>query len=175
MSEIDKTWHLAQTEDEIKVTEFELNFWRVFNGFLRWQEECERYANNSRLTASEISILHIIRMKERPKSINDIGRILNRSDNFNIQYSIRKLTKMGLVKKIESSPQHKRSAAYQITDKGLKNTDNLAAMRKKILMSRFIGNSESNLEDMTKTIIRLKAIYDEAEQTAASYIVPETD
>ena len=48
-------------------------------------------------------------------------------------------------------------------------------MRKKVLVSRFIGNTEFNLQEMTKMVIKLKAVYDEAEQTAASYIVPKID
>src|SRR5947207_1990398 len=100
MSVLDKTWHLAENEAEIKVTEFELQLWRVFYGFLRWQEKCENIANGTDLTGNELAILHVVRMKNRPKAINDIMRLLNRDDTFNIHYSIRKLIKMGLIKKV---------------------------------------------------------------------------
>ncbi len=40
-AKIDKTWHLAETESEIEVTEFELLLWRVFYAFIRWQEDCQ--------------------------------------------------------------------------------------------------------------------------------------
>lgn len=176
MSNVDKTWHLSQTPDEIRVTEFELQLWRVFNGFMRWVEECERYVNGTSLTGQELSVLHIIRMKDRPKSINDIGRILNRSDNYNIQYTIRKLVKMGLIEKHESSPQHKKSSTYRITKKGTENTDKFVETRRKILIDLFIKGSNLTLEDMTKTIVRLKSIYDDAEQAAASSInIPQHD
>ena len=76
-------------DDEMNVTEFELQLWRVFNGFMRWVEECERYVNNTGLDGYDLSILHIVRMKNRPKSVSDIGKILNRTDHFNVQYSIK--------------------------------------------------------------------------------------
>lgn len=170
MSNVDKTWHLSQTPDEVRVTEFELQLWRVFNGFIRWVEECERYVNDSTLTGQELSVLHIIRMKDRPKSINDVGRILNRSDNYNIQYTIRKLVKMGLIEKHEASPRHKKSATYRITQRGIENTDKFVNTRRKILIDIFIKDSNLTLEEMTKTIVRLKSIYDDAEQAAASSI-----
>jgi len=175
MSEIDKSWHLAETEDEIKVTEFELQLWRVFNGFMRWVEECEHLANNSGLDGYDLSVLHIIRMKDRPKSINDIGKILNRSDQFNIQYSIKKLIKMGLIEKNKPfSSRHKQSAMYQITEKGIQNTNAFTAVREKVLIDMFVKDSNLTIEEMTKTIVKLRTIYDDAEQAAASYGVLTT-
>ena len=34
-------------------------------------------ANQTDLTGSELSILHIIRMKDRPKTLNELMRLLN--------------------------------------------------------------------------------------------------
>ena len=99
---IDKTWHLAKTEEETRLTDFEFHLWRVFYGFMRWQEGCEKVANQTDLTGSELSILHIIRMKDRPKTLNELMRLLNRDDNFNINYSLKKLIKNGLIQKISS-------------------------------------------------------------------------
>lgn len=171
MNNLDKTWHLAENDDEIKVADFELQLWRVFYGFLRWQEGCERSANGTDLTGNELAVLHIIRMKDRPKSIYDIGRLLNRDDTFNIQYSIRKLLKMGLIEKCKTSSQ--KILAYQITEAGIRNTDIYTQARKSILIDIFIKESDLNLTEMTKTLTKLKAIYDEADRTAASYKSPE--
>jgi predicted MarR family transcription regulator len=173
MSEIDRSWHLAQTEDEIKVAEFELQLWRTFNAFLHWAEECERCVNNTGLNGYDLSVLHIIRMKDRSKSINDIVKILNRNDTFNVQYSIKKLIKMDLIKKDKTSLQHKRAASYSITGKGIQNTDAYTTARRKILIEQFIKNVDLTLEEMTKTVTKLKTIYNEAEQLAASYVIPD--
>lgn len=173
MNTFDKTWHLAQTEDEIKITDFELQLWRLFSGFLRWAEECEKQANHTNLTGYELAVLHILRMKDRPKSITDIGRILNRTDNFNIQYTIKKLIKMGLAKKIEEYPNYSKSTMYELTEAGIKNTDTYTQARRAILIDMFIKDCEPTLNEVTKAIVKLKSVYDEAEQ-AATYIKSPT-
>lgn len=167
MKGLDKTWHLAETDAEIKITEFELQLWRVFYGFLRWQEGCERSANGTELTGNELAVLHIIRMKDRPKSISDISRLLNRDDTFNIQYSIRKLLKMNLIEKVKSPSQ--KTFVFQVTEKGMKNIDAYVQARKNILIEGFIKESNLPFEEITKSLAQLKAIYDEADRTAASY------
>lgn len=167
----DRQWHLAQTEEELKVTDFELHLWRVFFGFLRWQQECERNVNGTNLLGQDLSVLHIIRMKGRPKSITDIARLLNRDDNFNIQYSVRKLIKLGLIESVKVTGS--KSVVYQMTPEGIRNTDDFSQARKKILVEMFIDDNEDvDLEIATKTLAKLKSVYDAAEHAAASHVPP---
>jgi len=161
-----KPWHLALDTKEIEVTDFELILWRVFYGFLRWQEDCELSVNNTGLTGHELSVLHIIRMKDRPKSIRDIARLLNREDTFNLTYSIKKLLKLGLIEKAISTA---KKSAYQITEAGIKNTDIMAKARREILISIFKKDPQIALPEITKELIKVIAIYDEAGRIAASY------
>jgi len=166
---IDKTWHLANSEDEIKITEFELQLWRVYYGFLRWQEECEKVANGDQLSCDELAILHIIRMKDRPKSIYDIGRLLNRDDHFTINYNLRKLLEMGLISK-QSSPSNKKQQVYLITEKGIKNTDAYTKTRGTVLIKEFSeALKRTNIEGVTQGLITLKNVYDEALRLVSSY------
>ena len=163
-----QTWHLAKDNKEIDVTDFELVLWRVFYGFLRWQEDCEAAVNKTSLAGSELSVLHVIRMKEKPKSIRDIARLLNREDNFNIHYSIKKLLKMGL---IEKAPfLIKKSIAYQITEAGIKNTDLLAKARSNILINIFKREYQITLPTITQELVKIIAVYDEAGRITASYM-----
>lgn len=169
MSLIDKTWHLAQNSDEIKITEFELQLWRVFYGFLRWQERCEKSVNGLDLTGNELAVLHIIRMKDKPKSLYDIGRLLNRDDTFNIHYSIRKLLKMGLIEKVQSVPGDRKTFAYQATEAGIKNTDSYTEVRRSILIEMFSREPGLKLEELERNLAKIKAIYDDADRAVASY------
>ncbi len=164
-----ETWHLAGNEDEIKVTEFELQLWRVFYGFQRWQEECEKNANGNILSSNEIAILHIIRMKNRPKTLTDIERLLNRNDTHNIRYSINKLLKMNLIKKTQSAYSGK-NYYYEITEEGKKDTDNYSRMRKFILIHMF-KESGLDFEELTKNLSKIKALYDEADRAVAQNLV----
>lgn len=171
-SQTDDPWHLTQSDIGIKVTDFELQLWRVFYGFMRRQEECERGVNNTGLTANEIAVLHVVRMKERPKTIYDIGRLLNRDDTFNIQYSIRKLLKMGLIKKTKSAQAGKKTFAFEVTDEGIKNTSAFTEMRNNILLEMYSQEKEMNLVEMAKNLAKVKAIYGEADRAVASYTKP---
>jgi predicted MarR family transcription regulator len=168
MNKIDKTWHLAETDEEIAFSDFELQLWRVFYGFIRWQEECERSANGTDLTASELSILHIIRLKDKPKMLSDVGRLLNRDDTHNLNYSINKLLKMRLIEKVKE--MKKRSIHYRVTAFGKENTDNYKFLRKNILIDMFLNTVNLNFENMAKDLIKIKAVYDEADQAAAAYV-----
>lgn len=163
------TWHLAGNENEIKVTDFELQLWRVFYGFQRWQEECERNANGSILSSNELAILHIIRMKNRPKTLTDIERLLNRNDTHNIRYSINKLLKIGFIKKTQSVYSGK-NYYFEITEEGKKDTDNYSRMRKFILIHMF-KESGLDLDEMAKNLTKIKAIYDEADRAVAQNLI----
>lgn len=171
-----KTWHLAESEEEIKITDFEFHLWRVFYGFLRWQEGCENVANQTDLTGSELSILHIIRMNERAKTLNELMRLLNRDDTFNVNYSIRKLIKKGLVKKVSSSETNKKTPAYEITKAGIQNINMYIQLRKQVLVDKFFKKKELNLEKITEILASIIAIYDEADRTVLTYTrIPEKE
>lgn len=165
---VDSTWHLAQSEPEMKLSSFELELWRVFHGFLRWQEDCERCFNSYDLSGNDISVLHVIRARNNPKTIADVARILNREDMYNIQYSVRKLERLELIEKI--TKKSKKTTAYTITEKGVTNTDVFTTAKRDILVELF--KKEINIktiEEMTAVLVKLKVIYDEAGQIAASY------
>ncbi len=166
MESIENSWHLAQGEADTEVTNFELQLWRVFHGFLRWQEECEKSTNGLHLNGHELAILHVIRMKEKPKTISDIGRILNRNDTFNINYIIRKLLKNGLIKKTRLGKGFK-GHMYDITLKGIENTNIFAEMRRKVLIETYMKHKELPLKELADHLIIIKSIYDESDNIVA--------
>ncbi len=165
---IDKTWHLADSEEEISWTEFELQLWRVYYAFERWQIECEKVSNGLKLSVDELAVLHIIRMNERSKTIAEIGRLLNRVDPFNINYIIKNLIKRGLVKKDEESSG--QQLLYTTTEAGIENTNAYRKARKNILFSEFLQEvKNTKIKEILKRLTKVKNIYDEAYQVASSY------
>lgn len=172
MYTLDRTWHLAENEADAKITEFEFQLWRVFYGFLQWQEECEKNVNGTELTGNDLAILHIIRMQEKAKTSNDVGRLLNRHDTFNIKYSIQKLLKLGLIEKIKIQQEVKK-IYYQVSEAGRENTDNYTYMRKLVLIELFNQAPDLNLEIVIKCMGKIKSIYDEADRVIASYSTPQ--
>jgi len=157
MSSLEPKSKLWGEEDEVKVTEFELQLWRVFYGFLRWQEECEKSANETLLSGNELAILHAVRIKNRSKTITDIERLLNRDDVHNIRYSLNKLLKLGLIKKSLSN-YNSKNYLFEVTEAGIKDTDNFLKLRKSILINMF-KELNIDMDDMTKNLTKIKAIF----------------
>lgn len=160
MGTIDSSWHLSQDQAEAEVTHFELQFWRVFHGFMRWQEECEKSVNATGLNGYELSILHVVRMKNKAKTSSDIGRILNRQDDYNVSYILRKLIKMGLIRTLKKKGT--KLISYEITPKGTKNTDVFSGVRREILVNEF-AKAGLPLEELANNLIKIRAIYDQAD------------
>jgi predicted MarR family transcription regulator len=159
--------------DEIKVIEFELQLWRVFYGFMRWQEECEKNVNALQLTGTELIILHAISMKNKPKAIHDIARLLNRNDLHNIRYSLSKLLKLDLIQKVKSA-RNSKNFFFQASEVGLKNIKRYAKIRKNILIKLFSQQPELSLEVISKNLVKINAIYEAADRLLASYTdIPE--
>lgn len=166
----DDAWHLAQTDEEQKFINFEFLFWRAYHSWIRWQEDCQRVIANDALIASEIAVLHVIRMKERPKTIYEIGRLLNRDDTPNIQYCVKKLIDLGYVTRVDVKAETKKAMAYQITEQGIKNTDAFVRVRNNVLM-KVVSEYEDSLKfsETTKTLSMMKGIYEEGSRLTAFY------
>ena len=94
---LDRSWHLARTPQEMDVAEIEYALIRCFEAFGHWQAECLASVADFAASGPENALLHMIRMNDRPKSVRDLAHMANRQDVPNIQYSLRKLIKGGLV------------------------------------------------------------------------------
>lgn len=165
------TWHLAVDKDQLAVIDFEFLLWRTYYSWIRWQEDCQSAIADDDLTAHEIALLHIIRMNERPKTVYEISRLLNRDDIPNIQYGIKKLLKLEYVKKVDIKNGAKKAIAYQITKNGIKNTDAYSKARRSILIEMLKEYDPNQLmfKEVTKSLNLMKGIYEEASRLTASY------
>jgi len=169
---LDRHWHLARTDHEIPLAEFEYALYRVHAAFERWQAECIAAVAHQPLNSTENAVLHVIRMKERPKTVAEIGRLLNRDDIPNIQYAIRKLTRSGLIEK--DAHDRKRGICYQVTDKGLKVSDDYAKLRRNQLMPMLetVSQAEDMIDTTRKMLDLMKAMYDSAAVNVAAHRRP---
>lgn len=159
----DATWHLGKTELEIKVSEFEFLLWRLVYSFFKWQEDCQGCISNDDLSADEITLVHLVGMRDKPKTIYEMTRLINRDDMHNIQYSIKKLLKIGLLRK--SKKAVKKAIAYELTEKGTKFAEAYGDMRRSLLI-KLCENKEINWENAYKILLDFKTTYDEAGRLA---------
>ena len=173
MDNLDKPWHMIQSNEDLGLIEFELQLWRVFWAFYQWLEECQKASSSIQLSGLEVAILHTIRQNNKPKTLNDLGRLLNRPDSHNIRYGIKKLLNTQLIKKVKANSDSNKNIAFGISEKGIKVTDNYTLTRRKALIPLVGQRPDLGLLDIAQRFIGLKALYEEAERSAATYIKPQ--
>ena len=161
------TWHLAETPLEAAVTEFEWAMLRWAEAFERYQLEMLNRLGQSSLSTQEVQLLHAIRMKDRPKATSMIASLLNRDDIQNIQYSLRKLVAQKLVKKMKDGVG--KSYNLSVTEKGRRMTDDLASIRRKLLVEQVetVENGEARLHETARMVTLMAGICNEGARTFA--------
>ena len=165
---LDRRWHLAQTAAEVDTTELEFALMRAFEGFGRWQSECLASVCDLAATGPENAMLHIIRMNDRPKSLKEIARLMNRDDVPNIQYSLRKLLGAGLIVRIGAG---RSGVTYDCTDDGRRVTDDYAVLRRKLLLAEIadMPGFAQRLAEAGRTLNLLSGVYEEIARVAATH------
>lgn len=165
---LDRTWHLARNTLEIDVAELEYALMRAYEAFGQWQVECSGSVIDFATNGPENALLHVIRMNDRPKSIRDLAHMTNRSDIPNIQYSLRKLIKAGLVERQGSG---RSGVFYEATPLGRDVTDRYAEVRADLLVDavRHVPDLPHRLEEAARTLELMTGIYAQAARNAATH------
>lgn len=161
-------WHLAKSDFEYKVTNFEWSMLRFSESFARFVAETGSVIFGGDLKMSEHIILHVIRMQDRPKNSATIARLMNRDDIPNIQYSLRKLESAGLIQKIREGKGNQFT--YVVSELGEKVTDEYHDIKAQMLMNRLmeIQNAPDKLEMLTNFLSILTGVYEEAGRDSAT-------
>jgi predicted MarR family transcription regulator len=165
---LDRGWHLARTPLEIDVTEVEYALMRSYEAFGRWQAECLATVIEFSATGAENALLHVIRMNDRPKTIHDLAHMTNREDIPNIQYSLRKLIKGGLVRRSGSG---RAGVTYSASERGIEVTDQYAKLRKTLLVQALsnVPDFDTRLSEAARTFELLTGIYEQVARIAATH------
>lgn len=167
--EFDSHWHLARTDEEVAITELEFSLFRTTAAFERWQAECIAAVAHRPFNVLDNALLHVIRLKDRPKNVTELGRLLNREDIANIQYSVRKLQKAGLIERQASNKR--KGTTYRVTPRGEELTDRYAEVRAELLM-KLIPSIEHWNEQVQVThrfLDLMRGIYEQAALTLATH------
>lgn len=174
-SALDKHWHLARDDSEIQLAELEYALYRVYAAFERWQSDCVAAVANLPMSSTENTVLHVIRMKDRPKTISEIGRLLNRDDIPNLQYAIRKLLSAKLIEKHRGNK--KKGICYKATKFGVQVTDGYAEVRRNLLLPLIesVHNWDTLSDSTSLTLDLMKGIYDSAALTVSAHRRPASD
>jgi predicted MarR family transcription regulator len=121
------TWHLARTETERQLSDFEFRLERLAQAYYRWKAACLAAVCDVPLTGDDVAVLNLVRMGDEPKRLSEIGQLLNRVDVPNLQYATRKLVRAGLIETEGSSSR--KETRYRVTATGRAVTEAYAALR----------------------------------------------
>lgn len=160
-----QAWHLARSEDEVRLTDFEFALMAATAGFERYAVQTARLVGGPELGYSEVVIIHVVRMHDTPKDAATIARLLNRDDLPNVQYALRKLVSTGLVEKSKQGT----TTVFSTTAEGVRWTDRYAALRTKILLGIVTAEHafSGGLGRATRAMSVLAGIFDSSARAAA--------
>lgn len=163
-------WHLGRDAHEAVTTDFEWTLLRFQQAFERYVAQLAAVSGMAELSYPEVVILHVVRMQDRPKTAASIARQLNRDDIPNIQYILRKLVRVKLVRKVRE-PLAAKTFAYEVTRRGRALLDRYADLRVEVLTRQMhdIEDIDRRLRETARLVSLLTGLYDEAGRVAAAY------
>jgi len=121
------SWHLARTETERHLSDFEFGLERLAQAYYRWKAACLAAVCEVPLTGDDVAVLNVVRMGDEPKRLSEIGQLLNRVDVPNLQYATRKLVRAGLIE--TEGRSSRKETRYRATATGRSVTEAYASLR----------------------------------------------
>jgi predicted MarR family transcription regulator len=160
------SWHLARTETERRLSDFEFGLERLAQAYYRWKAACLAAFCDVPLTGDDVAVLNVVRMGDEPKRLSEIGQLLNRVDVPNLQYATRKLVRVGLIETEGSSSR--KETRYRATATGYSVTEAYAALRAATLppMLEALDGWAAKSETTSIQLDLISSLYAQAAQVA---------
>jgi predicted MarR family transcription regulator len=160
------SWHLARTETERRLSDFEFGLERLAQAYYRWKAACLAAVCDVPLTGDDVAVLNVVRMGDEPKRLSEIGQLLNRVDVPNLQYATRKLVRVGLIETEGGSSR--KETRYRATATGWSVTEAYAALRAATLppMLEALEGWATKSETTSIHLDLISSIYAQAAQVA---------
>ena len=159
----EKKWHLGESEAELAFAEFQHAVICFAESFYRHVgKSLSTISGDPNLTGYDSVILHTIFAQDRPKSVTEIQHFTNRSDVANIQYSVRKLLKAGLIEKAPRGGG--RGTSYRVSTRGREVAREYVLARRELLsqVPQNGGELVHRLHESRNMLTLLTGLYDQA-------------
>ena len=153
--------HLAASPHEFVVTRFEQGLICAAAAFYRFYGSLlGREGREHNVSGQDNAILQQIMAASRPLAVTDVARFANRDDIANIQYSLKKLVRAGLIEKAERTSA--RETSYVVTPLARKWTANFLALRRQLFTdpSAQILGFDEQLEKSANLLNLIAGFYD---------------
>jgi predicted MarR family transcription regulator len=154
------------------LSELEFSLSMVVNAYQRWMVRCMAAARRTtpvsgpELGALDVLVLHHINHLTRPKHLTDLALVLNIEDHHTINYGLKKLVRLGLIR----GERKGKEVLYSTTPLGQELCDSYRQVREKCLIESFgrLGNPETALSEAASLLRGLSGIYDQAARAVTS-------
>jgi predicted MarR family transcription regulator len=157
--------HLASGQSA-ELSEFEFGLIISSNAFNRWAVRCMSAAGMKDMTITDVLVLHHINHRAREKKLADIAFILNIEDTHIVNYSLKKLHGLGLVK----TERRGKEVLYSTNEVGQALCKKYFEIREHVLVSGLAGDGTESYElsELARFLRVLSGLYDQAARAATS-------
>lgn len=149
---------------ELSAVEFGLMI--AGHAFNRWVVRCMAAAGLPDLTSIDVIVLHHVHHRLRGKKLADICFTLNIEDTHIVNYSLKKLERLGVVQSQRSG----KEVVYSVTEKGSAVIARYVEVRERCLIDGLPATSKGLefSEDLANLLRGLSGVYDQAARAATS-------
>ena len=155
--------HLASSSPSCPEVEFGLII--ASHAFNRWMVRCMACAGLPELTSLDILVLNHVFHRGRGKKLADICFTLNVEDTHLVNYSLKKLERLGVVRGVKTG----KEVIYSTTDEGAAAIRRYA-VREQCLVKPYIDSpaADEASHQLANTLRALSGLYDQAARAATS-------
>lgn len=148
------------------LSEFEFALTMTVHAFQRWMLRCMTAAGIPELTPMDVLVLHNVNHRGKAKRLADICLVLNIEDTHLVNYSLKKLERLKLLK----SGRKGKEKTVAITPAGEDACKRYAQIREQLLVKSVLatGIDPGRLSEIAAAMRSLSGQYDQAARAAAS-------
>ena len=157
--------HLA-SEKGWELSEFEYGLTIAYNAFTGWMTRCMTAVGYPDFSPLDVLVLHNVNHRGREKRLLDITFMLKIDDQHTVNYSVKKLVKLGLL----AGQKRGKEMFYSTTASGKKACENYRKVREQCLIAPFesVEHGKEDVRQMAAFLRLLSGIYDQASRAASS-------
>ena len=157
--------HLV-SERSVELSEFEFGLNMAAIAFQRWMVRCMAAAGQPELGPLDVQVLHLVNHRGREKKLNDLCFLLNIEDSHTVNYSLKKLARLGLV----AGERRGKEIFYLASPEGAALCQRYREIREDCLIGtlKALGYDNAEIGEAAQTLRALSGLYDQAARAAAS-------
>lgn len=148
------------------LSEFEFALSMSVHAFQRWMIRCMAAAGIADLSPLDVLVLHNVNHRGKAKRLADICLVLNIEDTHLVNYSLKKLERLKLLK----GGRKGKEKTVEVTQAGEEACRRYAQIREQLLVKsiRATGADPARLSEIAAAMRSLSGQYDQAARAAAS-------